>query len=82
MKVCVEFRYKCQCCQTNLLSGMVEHRCCKEMLPAVNLMSGDDTLNCIAQHRDFMAMVNATVLAMVNATEKDNLLFELKVIIA
>ena len=72
MKVCVEFRCKCQCCQTNLLSGMVEHRCCKEMLPAVNLMSGDDaTLNCITQHGDFMAMVNATVLEQVGPLFRD-----------
>ena len=44
----------------------------KEMLPAVNLMSGDDaTLNCITQHGDFIAMVNATVLEQVGPLFRD-----------
>ena len=70
MEYFFEFRCKCHCCRTDLLVGITEHRSCKEMVPAVSLMS-PDKINCIPQHEDFVAMINATVLEQVGPLFKD-----------
>ena len=49
-------------------------RCCKEMTPALRIMTFDgsiENINCITQHEDFGPITNATVLEQVSPLLKD-----------
>ena len=67
-------RCTCQCCQTELLDGATKYRCCKEMSPALRIMTFDGTIehiSCIIQHDDFGPMTHQAVLENVGSLFKD-----------
>lgn len=67
-------RCTCQCCQTELLEGVVEYRCCKEVTPALRILTFDGSIehiNCITQHSDFGPMTYQAVLENVGPLLRD-----------
>ncbi|XP_028408797.1 uncharacterized protein LOC114531372 [Dendronephthya gigantea] len=64
----------CKCCQIELLDGAMEYRCCKEMTPALRIMTFDgsiEKITCITQHEDFGPMTYQTVLENVGPLLRD-----------
>ena len=67
-------RCTCQFCQKELLGGVVEYRCCKEMTPALRIMTFDGSIehiNCITQHSAFAPMTHQVVLENVGPMLRD-----------
>ena len=67
-------RCNCKNCHVQLLAGVMEYRCFKEMTPALRILTFDGSIervDCITQHDDFGAMINPRVLEQVGPFFKD-----------
>ena len=67
-------RCKCEQCQTNLLDGALEFRCCHEVLPALGKITMDgsiERIKCLTLHEDYIAMTNIAVFMNVGPLLKD-----------
>ena len=65
---------RCQCnkCDSALLNGAREYRCCHEVPAAIDKLGGEiQVTRCITQHEDYLSMAQEVVLENVGPLLKD-----------
>ena len=67
-------RCKCKQCREETLTEALEYRCCHEVTNAIGKLVFDgsiETITCISQHSDYIALTNKTVLLQVAPLLRD-----------